>query len=156
MSILTGVFTAIFVIVCILMTLVILLQRPRSEGLGSSFGGGMTESLFGVDTTNVLTKVTIWFACGFFVLTLILAFLSAHRTQSGLDKRLDALEIQQSIQQLNMASEAMGNGTNQTVTPTPPPPQKSPPSRWNPWKFPVSPPRNPSRPCPDAPRHPAR
>jgi len=38
------------------MLLVILMQRPKSEGLGAAFGGGVTENIFGAQTTNVLVK----------------------------------------------------------------------------------------------------
>jgi preprotein translocase subunit SecG len=80
--------SALFVIASILMTLVILLQRPRSEGLGSAFGGGMTESLFGADTTDVLTKITIWLAVFFFAATMILAYLMTHKeSQRGATTR---------------------------------------------------------------------
>ncbi|MDR1190966.1 MAG: preprotein translocase subunit SecG [Verrucomicrobiales bacterium] len=67
----------IFVICSVLLTLVVLMQRPRSEGLGAAFGGGMTDSLFGAGTTDVLTKITIWFAGLFFACTLALALLNA-------------------------------------------------------------------------------
>lgn len=65
----------IFVIICILMTLMILMQRPKQEGLGAAFGGGMTDQMFGARTTNVLQRGTVWFASLFFVLALTLAVL---------------------------------------------------------------------------------
>ena len=65
MNILINVFLAIDMLVAVLMTLVILMQRPKSEGLGAAFGGGVTENIFGAQTTNVLTKFTGWLA-GFF------------------------------------------------------------------------------------------
>ncbi|MDZ4789070.1 MAG: preprotein translocase subunit SecG [Blastochloris sp.] len=79
MNILIYIATTVFIIGSILLTLVVLVQKPRSEGLGSAFGGGMTESLFGAGTTDALTKVTIWLACIFFICTLGLAMLYAHR-----------------------------------------------------------------------------
>jgi len=71
--------TILLAIGSVLMTLAILIQRPRSEGLGSAFGGGMTESLFGAETTDVLTKVTIWLSVFFFSATLLLAYLMTHK-----------------------------------------------------------------------------
>jgi preprotein translocase subunit SecG len=38
------------------MIFVVLMQRPRSEGLGSAFGGGLTDNVFGSQTTNVLAR----------------------------------------------------------------------------------------------------
>ncbi|NJK92158.1 MAG: preprotein translocase subunit SecG [Blastochloris sp.] len=79
MSILIYLVTAVFIICSLLLTLVVLVQKPRSEGLGSAFGGGMTDSLFGAQTTDALTKITIWLAGFFFACTLGLAILYAHR-----------------------------------------------------------------------------
>jgi preprotein translocase subunit SecG len=62
--------------------LVILMQRPKSEGLGAAFGGGVTENIFGAQTTNVLTKITGWLAAIFFLLTFVLSILYAHKGSS--------------------------------------------------------------------------
>lgn len=71
------------ILVCILLTLLVLMQKPRSEGLGAAFGGSFTDSIFGAQTSDVLTKGTIWLGSIFMVLTLILALLYSHRTTSG-------------------------------------------------------------------------
>lgn len=57
------------------MVLIILMQRPKQEGLGAAFGGGVTDQMFGAQTSNVLQKVTVTLAIIFFVITLILAVL---------------------------------------------------------------------------------
>ena len=49
---------ALHVLVSLLIVLVVLMQRPKNEGLGAAFGGGMTDNLFGAQTTNVLQKFT--------------------------------------------------------------------------------------------------
>jgi preprotein translocase subunit SecG len=67
--------TAILAIICLLMVLIILMQRPKQEGLGAAFGGGVTDQMFGAQTSNVLQKVTVTLAIIFFVITLILAVL---------------------------------------------------------------------------------
>ena len=77
MSILITSLLAIWMIVALLMILVILMQRPKSEGLGAAFGGGVTENIFGAQTTNVLVKFTgyladpseLWSALDCFLLT---------------------------------------------------------------------------------------
>lgn len=69
----------IYVVVALLMLLFILMQRPRSEGLGAAFGGGVTENIFGAQTTNVLVKITAWLAGIFFALTFALSVLYAHK-----------------------------------------------------------------------------
>jgi len=82
MNILINVLLAMDMLVAVLMTLVILMQRPKSEGLGAAFGGGVTENIFGAQTTNVLTKFTGWLAGIFFVLTFVLGILYAQRSAS--------------------------------------------------------------------------
>ena len=91
MSVLINILLGVYVFVALLMVLVILMQRPKSEGLGAAFGGGVTENIFGAQTTNVLTKITGWLAALFFLLTFSLSILYAHKgnTQSGLRRQLE-------------------------------------------------------------------
>lgn len=77
MSILITVLIALHVLVCMLMVGVVLMQRPKNEGLGAAFGGGMTENMFGAQTTHVLQKFTVWLGVIFFSLTLLLAIIYA-------------------------------------------------------------------------------
>jgi preprotein translocase subunit SecG len=75
-----------FVVDCIFMCLVVLMQRSKQEGLGAAFGGGFTESVWGAQTSQVLVKTTVWLAAIFFILSISLARLYAHRealTQKG-------------------------------------------------------------------------
>ena len=90
MTLLINVLLGIYVLDALLMMLVILMQRPKSEGLGAAFGGGVTENIFGAQTTNVLTKVTGWLAAIFFLLTFILSILYARKanTPSNLSQEL--------------------------------------------------------------------
>lgn len=83
MDLLINIATGLFVFVALLMLLVILMQRPKSEGLGAAFGGGVTENIFGAQTTNVLTKITGWLAAFFFLLTFGLSILYAHKGNSS-------------------------------------------------------------------------
>ena len=90
MTLLINILLGIYVFDALLMMLVILMQRPKSEGLGAAFGGGVTENIFGAQTTNVLTKVTGWLAAIFFLLTFILSILYAQKanTPSNLSREL--------------------------------------------------------------------
>src|SRR5438128_11386144 len=90
MSLWINILLGLYVFVALLMILVILMQRPKSEGLGAAFGGGVTENIFGAQTTNVLTKITGWLAAIFFMLTFVLSILYAHKasTQSNLSREL--------------------------------------------------------------------
>ena len=79
MTILINVLIAFHVLICLLMVVVVLMQRPKNEGLGAAFGGGMTENIFGAQTTHVLQKFTVWLGIVFFALTLLLAIIYAKR-----------------------------------------------------------------------------
>lgn len=72
----------LLVIICLMMILTILMQRPKSEGLGAAFGGGLTDNLFGAQTTTVLTKFTVWLGGLFFLLTLTISVLHV-KTSAG-------------------------------------------------------------------------
>lgn len=79
MSVIIPILITFHVLVCLLMIGVVLMQRPKNEGLGAAFGGGMTENIFGAQTTHVLQKFTVWLGIIFFILTLSLAMIYAKR-----------------------------------------------------------------------------
>jgi preprotein translocase subunit SecG len=89
---------AIYVLVALLMILVILMQRPKSEGLGAAFGGGVTENIFGAQTTNVLVKFTAWMTGMFFALTFVLSVLYSHKTSKDTGLRNELLRQQTTAQ----------------------------------------------------------
>ena len=92
LSIAINVLLVIHVLVSLLIILLVLMQRPKNEGLGAAFGGGMTENLFGAQTTNVLQTMTRYLGGAFFALTLMLSWLYVKETnqKSTLEKRLRA------------------------------------------------------------------
>ncbi len=61
----------LFILVCLFMMLVILIQKPRGGGLSGAFGGagGSAQAVFGAKTGDVLT----WFTVFCFVAFLLLA-----------------------------------------------------------------------------------
>ena len=68
----TLLFTILILIVCILLTLVVLVQNPKGGGLGSAFGGGANPQMFGgvKKTTDFLDRSTWTLAIALFVLVL--------------------------------------------------------------------------------------
>src|SRR4029453_18132390 len=62
-------------LVCLLLVFIVLLQRPKNEGLGAAFGGDTASNLFGAQTTNVLATVTRWLGAIFLGLCLLIAWL---------------------------------------------------------------------------------
>jgi len=83
MNILLHILLTLHVAVSVLIVLAVLMQRPRSEGLGAAFGGGMTDNLFGAQTTHVLAKFTTIMGITFFVITLGLAMIYSRGGGAG-------------------------------------------------------------------------
>jgi preprotein translocase subunit SecG len=98
MNLLINLCLVLFVLVAALMVLVILMQRPKSEGLGAAFGGGVTENIFGAQTTNVLVKFTTWLAGIFFALTFALSVLYAHQSTAISAFRRELMKNQEAPQ----------------------------------------------------------
>ena len=85
MSILIGFLYVIEVLACLLLALVVMLQKPKEGGLGGAIAGGMGEAVFGADASNVLIKVTIWLGAIFLANTLLLARLTSKVSNSVTD-----------------------------------------------------------------------
>jgi preprotein translocase subunit SecG len=98
MNLLINLCLVLFVLVAALMVLVILMQRPKSEGLGAAFGAGVTENIFGAQTTNVLVKFTTWLAGIFFALTFALSVLYAHHSVASSAFRRELMKNQPAAQ----------------------------------------------------------
>lgn len=114
MAILLNIILAIYVIIAVLMVFVILMQRPKSEGLGAAFGGGVTENLFGAQTTNVLTKITAWLAGIFFALTFLLSIMYAQRSNNASGLRQELMK-----DGANAAMPAVSPGAANSTNPAP-------------------------------------
>ena len=77
-------------LVCLLVVLVILMQRPSANaGMGSALGGGAAETVFGGESANVLSKMTTTLTVILFVLSfgLYLGFVAREKPAP---KALDA------------------------------------------------------------------
>lgn len=109
------------ILVCILLTLLVLMQKPRSEGLGAAFGGSFTDSIFGAQTSDVLTKGTIWLGSIFMVLTLVLALLYSHRQTAG-PKLQEELSKPVVAATNNLATNAVAPVPAESSTPAAPAP----------------------------------
>src|SRR5947209_6147488 len=135
MQILINFLLAIYVLVALLMLLLILMQRPKSEGLGAAFGGGVTENIFGAQTTNVLVKFTGWLTGIFFALTFTLSVLYSHKTSKDTGLRRELLKQQTAGQPSPAAAKPSGSAApdsgagvlpSGSVTPAPTAPASPP------------------------------
>jgi preprotein translocase subunit SecG len=128
MNLLINLLLVLFVLVSLLMVLVILMQRPKSEGLGAAFGGAVTENIFGAQTTNVLVKFTTWVAGIFFALTLGLAVLYAHRSTADSAFRRELMKIQGAPQTSPAPAAAQTPAASPATTPAQASPASSSPA----------------------------
>jgi preprotein translocase subunit SecG len=104
MHILVVLLTIVDVLIALLIIGLVLVQQSKSGGgLGSTFGGGGSDSLFGAHASTQLSRLTVWFATLFILITLALAIISAHKPK------------QKSIVELN--SMLAKNAKVQTVIP---------------------------------------
>ncbi|MFA7344831.1 MAG: preprotein translocase subunit SecG [Terrimicrobiaceae bacterium] len=115
---------AVHLVVCVLIVFVVLMQRPRSEGLGAAFGGGMTENLFGAQTTHVLAKLTTWLAAAFFGITLLLSILTSK--SSSAKTSIQETLLAAPIPQASAAPSASPAAVPLEATPSAPAPAASP------------------------------
>ena len=84
--------TAVLVLDCLILTLLVLVQLPKKEaGMGQAFGGAATDALFGSGSGNALTKMTKWCAGVFFALALALTVMGSAVTSSGGGSKLQKL-----------------------------------------------------------------
>jgi preprotein translocase subunit SecG len=73
----------VYVFVCLFLILVVLLQSGKGGGLGSAFGGGASQQIFGgAGAGNLLTRLTAASAFAFMALSVGLAFLSTSGEQA--------------------------------------------------------------------------
>ena len=108
-------FTVILFLNSVFLVLLVLVQLPKKEaGLGTAFGGGATDALFGAGAGNMLTKLTKWNAVIFLFLCLFLSmpFMTAKNLSETLgqneelDTKTDPLPVNnQNLQQLPTAEK---------------------------------------------------
>jgi preprotein translocase subunit SecG len=91
-----GILLFIFVVVCILLCLLILIQSDKGGGISGAIGGGFASAsnlLGSQDTANILTRGTTILASIFLGLCLILSVFLSHptgaQTKSALKERAE-------------------------------------------------------------------
>ena len=84
MDILNFALTIILFLTSLFLILLVLVQLPKKEaGLGTAFGGGTTDALFGAGAGNVLTQLTKYCTILFLVLCLVLAMMSKRDSETN-------------------------------------------------------------------------
>lgn len=74
---------SLYVIVCLVLSLVILLQQGRGGDIASAFGGSSSQAAFGARSgATLLTKATTVFAVLFMLFALVLSIIGQRGTGS--------------------------------------------------------------------------
>jgi len=121
-----GILVVIFVIACIFLCLLILIQSDKGGGISGALGGGLggASSLLGTqDTANILTRFTTIFATVFFLLCIIMSFLMGRQNvtvnKSLLQKRAEKQQDYSPASVLGTQSLPMQNSEEQPAAATP-------------------------------------
>jgi preprotein translocase subunit SecG len=81
----------VHVIVCVALIMIVLLQTGKGADMGAAFGGGASQTLFGsTGASTFLSKATTGAAIVFMLTSLVLAYLSSHRTTDSIIKSTPA------------------------------------------------------------------
>lgn len=111
MGIIGVILLVVFVIVCLLIVALVLIQNEEGDSLGGLFAGG-SNSAFGSQSANVLTKATYVLVALFFITAFLLAFINKSPTDKGLEQ---AARIEQS-----QKANDWWNSTPETAAPAAP------------------------------------
>jgi preprotein translocase subunit SecG len=130
---LIGTLVVFHFLVGIFLVLIVLMQRTKEGGMGAAFGAGVTESLFGASSGNVLTRITVWTAAIFFVTSLSLAVVFSRSGSSSIGRgalqQVPSLQPAQPAGTLTPQGTATPQGTETAPAPAgsePLPPQPAP------------------------------
>ena len=110
MNIVFGIATILFVLICIVLIFLVLIQNDKGGGLAGSIGGGLASagSMLGTqDTANILTRGTTIFASAFMVLCIILSLVLTRATR---DTQVSDLKKRAEKQEQYSPSSVLGGG----------------------------------------------
>ena len=84
-----------YILISVSLVLIILLQQGKGSDIGSAFGAGSSNTMFGTSSSsNPLTKVTAFLAAVFLILSLSITYIS--RSSLNQESSVDQIEIEES------------------------------------------------------------
>ena len=84
-----------YILISVSLILIILLQQGKGSDIGSAFGGGSSNTMFGSSSSsNPLTKITAFLAAVFLILSLSITYIS--RSSSSQDVTAFEAELDES------------------------------------------------------------
>ncbi len=112
-ALLISLLTLVLILISAFVILLVLMQRTsQSGGMGAALGGGAAESAFGSDTSNILTKGTIYGIIAFFLVALGLFLLyqseaAEHALVVNAGELISAEEVETTAGTLTIVDEAV-------------------------------------------------
>ena len=83
-----------YILISVSLVLIILLQQGKGSDIGSAFGAGSSNTMFGASSSsNPLTKVTAVLAAVFLILSLSITYIS--RSSLNQESSVDQIEIEE-------------------------------------------------------------
>lgn len=113
--------TVLYVIVCLFLILVVLLQAGRGGGMGAAMGGGSQTVFGGAGAGNFLQRLTVVSATLFMLLSATLAYMSSSGEQA-LERAEQKLKMREEARNLQITDGKPANAavpgadSNQEVT----------------------------------------
>ncbi len=84
-----------YILISVSLVLIILLQQGKGSDIGSAFGAGSSNTMFGTSSSsNPLTKVTAFLAAVFLILSLSITYIS--RSSLNEESSINQIEIEES------------------------------------------------------------
>ena len=75
-----------YIVISIALILLVLLQQGKGSDIGSAFGGGSSNAMFGSSSpSNPLTKVTAVVSAIFLILSLSITYISRNSAEKDLE-----------------------------------------------------------------------
>ncbi len=82
-----------YIIISITLILLVLLQQGKGSDIGSAFGGGSSNAMFGSSgPSNPLTKITAVVSAIFLILSLSITYISRNSAESDLEVDIPIIE----------------------------------------------------------------
>jgi preprotein translocase subunit SecG len=114
LSFIKNVVAVLFVISCVSLVLIILIQKGRGGGLSGAFGGAMASGILGSKTGDFLTWVTIVLAGVFLLLAVVMAKIYKPDVASDYDVSPQTQQQPVESPAQPATSETTGETTGQT------------------------------------------
>ena len=109
--------TTLLILLCLVVVLLIMIQRT-SGGMGSALGGGAADQVLGAGSAAQLTKMTVWFIFGYFILSF--ALYAFYQNEAGGADELQRLGTDIPVLQTDPSSTIpLPNSADTTTEPEP-------------------------------------